>query len=157
MSFVENLGCLVLYLPPMRQYAQQIPAAANMCLSNLNTALAKQLMGLEPGAAQLLREFDWPGNHAQFQRVLRELAVMTDGSYITQHDTEQLLHREHTVAVGSQGRETVGQSLNLDGTLDQINQTIIRRVLEEENGNQSRTARRLGISRTTLWRVLSDR
>ena len=157
MSFVENLGCLVLYLPPMRQYAQQIPAAANMCLSNLNTALAKQLMGLEPGAAQLLREFDWPGNHAQFQRVLRELAVMTDGSYITQHDTEQLLHREHTVAVGTQGRETVGQSLNLDGTLDQINQTIIRRVLEEENGNQSRTARRLGISRTTLWRVLSDR
>ena len=82
MSFVEHLGCLVLCLPPMRQCTAQIPAAANMCLSNLNTELAKQLLGLEPGAVQLLQAFDWPGNHAQFQRILKELAIVTDGRYI---------------------------------------------------------------------------
>ena len=46
--------------------------------------------------------------------------------------------------------------LNLEGTLDQINRQIIHLVLEEESGNQSRTARRLGISRTTLWRLLNS-
>ena len=43
--------------------------------------------------------------------------------------------------------------IDFDGTLDQINQEIICHILEEENGNQSRTARRLGISRTTYWRL----
>lgn len=156
MSFVEHLGCLVLCLPPMRQCTAQIPAAANMCLSNLNTELAKQLLGLEPGAVQLLQAFDWPGNHAQFQRILKELAIVTDGSYITQQDTAQILHRERTVAIEKQRCEGTGQMLNLEGTLDQINQQIIHLVLEEESGNQSRTARRLGISRTTLWRLLNS-
>ena len=156
MAFVEHLGCLVLYLPPMRQYASQIPAAANMCLSNLNTALAKQLMGLEPGAVRLLQEFDWPGNHAQFQRILRELAIRTDGAYITREDTAQVIQREHTVAIGSRGAEDSARPLDLSGTLEEINKEIIHRVLEEEGGNQSRTARRLGISRTTLWRLLSS-
>lgn len=156
MAFVEHLGCLVLYLPPMRQYAAQIPAAANMCLSNLNIELAKQLLGLEPGSVQLLRDFDWPGNHAQFQRILRELAIMTDGPYITQADTARILQREHTAISTDHEAENVGLTLNLEGTLEQINREIIKRVLEEENGNQSRTARRLGISRTTLWRMLSN-
>lgn len=156
MAFVEHLGCLVLYLPPMRQYAAQIPAAANMCLSNLNIELAKQLLGLEPGSVQLLRDFDWPGNHAQFQRILRELAIMTDGPYITQADTARILQREHAAISTDHEAENVGLTLNLEGTLEQINREIIKRVLEEENGNQSRTARRLGISRTTLWRMLSN-
>ncbi|MGO5023285.1 PrpR N-terminal domain-containing protein [Lawsonibacter sp. LCP25S3_G6] len=156
-AFVEHLGCLVLYLPPMREYASQISAAANICLSNLNIELTKQLLGLEPGAVQLLHDFDWPGNHAQFQRILRELAIMTDGPYITQEDTAQILQRERTVAIAGQRAECGGQRLNLEGTLEQINSEIIRCVLEEENGNQSRTARRLGISRTTLWRLLSGR
>ena len=55
-----------------------------------------------------------------------------------------------------QKSEGAGLLLNLEGTLDQINQQIIHRVLEEEAGNQSRTARRLGISRTTLWRLLNN-
>lgn len=156
MSFVEHLGCLVLCLPPMRQCTAQIPAAANMCLSNLNTELAKQLLGLESGAVQLLQEFDWPGNHAQFQRILRELAIAADGPYITQEDTAQILQRERTVALEKQRNESGGLLLNLEGTLDQINQQIIHMVLEEEDGNQSRTARRLGISRTTLWRLLNN-
>ena len=140
----------------MRQCTAQIPAAANMCLSNLNTELAKQLLGLESGAVQLLQEFDWPGNHAQFQRILRELAIAADGPYITQEDTAQILQRERTVALEKQRNESGGLLLNLEGTLDQINQQIIHMVLEEEDGNQSRTARRLGISRTTLWRLLNN-
>ncbi|SCI76285.1 Transcriptional regulatory protein ZraR [uncultured Flavonifractor sp.] len=155
MAFVEHLGCLVLYLPPMRQYISQIPAAANICLSNLNTELVKQLLGLEPGAVQLLQDYDWPGNHAQFQRILRELAAMTDGLYITRADTAQILQRERTVPLAERKAENRSPQIDFDGTLDQINQEIICHILEEENGNQSRTARRLGISRTTLWRLLN--
>lgn len=45
-------------------------------------------------------------------------------------------------------------SFDLSGTLDEITRRIVLSVYQEENQNQSRTAARLGISRTTLWRML---
>ena len=66
-----------------------------------------------------------------------------------------MLRRELTIATVNEQKEDVGEPLNLNQTLDSINQDIIRRILAQENGNQSRTAARLGISRTTLWRLLN--
>ena len=45
-------------------------------------------------------------------------------------------------------------NLNLHRTLEEINREIVELVVKEEGGNQSAAARRLGISRTTLWRIL---
>ena len=155
MEFVEKLSCLTLYLPPIRQRAAQLPAISNMYLSYLNTALAKQIFGMEPEAMAQLQEFNWPHNHSQFQRILQELAQTTRGHYITGRETREVLRRELTIATVNEQKEDVGEPLNLNQTLDSINQDIIRRVLAQENGNQSRTAARLGISRTTLWRLLN--
>ena len=44
--------------------------------------------------------------------------------------------------------------LDLNRTLDEINQDVALRVVEETGGNQTAAAKRLGISRTTLWRLL---
>ena len=46
--------------------------------------------------------------------------------------------------------------LDLKRPLDEINQDIIHAVLEETKGNQTAAAKRLGISRTTLWRLLKS-
>ena len=126
-----------------------------MYLSYLNTALAKQIFGMEPEAMAQLQEFNWPHNHSQFQRILQELAQTTRGHYITGRETREVLRRELTIATVNEQKEDVGEPLNLNQTLDSINQDIIRRILAQENGNQSRTAARLGISRTTLWRLLN--
>ena len=155
MEFVEKLSCLTLYLPPVRQRAAQLPAIANIYLSYLNTALAKQIFGLEAEAMTQLQEFDWPHNYTQFQRILQELAQMTHGNYITAQEVQEVLRRERTMATVNKLVEDAGEPLDLNQTLDRINQDIIRRILAQENGNQSRTAARLGISRTTLWRLLN--
>lgn len=47
-------------------------------------------------------------------------------------------------------------SVKFDGTLDEINYQIILQVLHEEHDNKEKTARRLGISRSTLWRILKN-
>lgn len=151
---VERLSCVILNLPSVREQAAQIPAAANMYLSYLNSTMAKQIVGLEPEGLQMLQKFDWPHNHTQFQRILGELAMMTDGAYISKTIVQQVLKREKTVATVDGKAEDTSHPLDLNQTLDQINRNIIDLVLVEENGNQSRTAQRLGISRTTLWRLL---
>lgn len=155
LSFVEGLSCQTLYLPPIRQRADHIPAIVNMYLSYLNTHMTRQTMGLAPDAMRQLQRFEWPYNYTQFQRILKELALTAEGPYITAREVEEVLKREQTIATMNTGAEDAGKPLDLSGTMDEINREIIRRVLEEEDGNQSRTASRLGISRTTLWRFLN--
>ncbi len=155
MKFVEKLECIPVRLAPLREQASQMPAAANMYISYLNTTMAKQIMGLEPEAVRLLERFAWPGNHAQFRRVLKELSVRVRTPYITAEAVEQILKREQEAVRIKDKAEGAGRPLDLNRTLDAIDREIILRVLEEENGNQSSTARRLGISRTTLWRFLN--
>ncbi len=80
---------------------------------------------------------------------------MTHGNYITAKEVQEVLRRERTMATVNKLVEDAGEPLDLNQTLDRINQDIIHRILAQENGNQSRTAARLGISRTTLWRLLN--
>ena len=103
-----------------------------------------------------LQKFDWPRNYSQFQRIVKELAMMTEQPYITAEAVEEVLKREGSVVpVGDRGEDTEAP-LDLNRTLQEINRDIVLRTLERENGNQSRTAERLGISRTTLWRMLKN-
>lgn len=157
MEFVEGLGCLTLWLPPTRQRAEQLPAVINVYLSHLNTIQARQFVGLEPEAERLLSNFDWPHNYTQLQRVLKELVLMSEGSYyITTCEVERVLSRERIIGTFDIRVEDQGVPLDLNQSLEEINKAIVRRVLAEENGNQTRTAQRLGIGRTTLWRMLQQ-
>lgn len=155
-EFVEVLSCLTLYLPPLRQRVEKFPAIVNMYLSHLNTTMTKQVSGIEAEAMRKLQKFDWPRNYSQFQRIVKELAMMTEQPYITAEAVEEVLKREGSVVpVGDRGEDTEAP-LDLNRTLQEINRDIVLRTLERESGNQSRTAERLGISRTTLWRMLKN-
>lgn len=157
MEFVEALSCLVLYLPPTRQRAAKLPAMTTIYLSHLNATQTKQSIGLEPEAMRLLQQFSWPHNYSQLQRVLTELSLMSVGPYITADEVKAVLKREQTIGTLDFRAEDTGVPLNLNQTMDEINRDIAQRVLVEEGGNQSKTAQRLGIGRTTLWRMLNGR
>lgn len=141
-------------LPVLRNRRDEIPALASVYLSNLNMELGKQISGFEPGTLDMLVRYGWPGNYAQFKRVLHELAVMTDGHYISGTDTAEVLAQERTFFRGNPG----GAAFSPAGmTLAEMERGIIEQALSENRGNQSLTARRLGISRSTLWRILSGK
>src|SRR5699024_10951320 len=102
--------------------------------------------------------YTWPGNYDQFRRVLDELVLMTSSAYIPAASVDTLLSREQ--ALYPAAHTSAGDPLRdlpLDQTLEQIELEVVRRVLAAEKGNQKRTAERLGISRTTLWRMLQKK
>lgn len=155
--FMDKLCCLSLYLPPLRQMAERIPALVNLSLSHLNVDLPRQIVGADPEAITLLQNFQWPHNYTQFCRVIGELAVTATGSLITAENVRQALRKERHVGAFSPCAENAAAPLNLNRTLDEISQDVARRVVEESGGNQTVAAKRLGISRTTLWRLLQPK
>ena len=152
--FMAKLCCLSLYLPPLRQISERIPTLVNLSLSHLNADLPRRIMGAEPEAMALLQSFQWPHNYTQFRRVIGDLAVTAPGSLITADNVRQILRKERHVGAFVPHAENSAVPLDLNRTLDEINQDVALRVVEETGGNQTAAAKRLGISRTTLWRLL---
>lgn len=139
---------------PLRQMAERIPALVNLSLSHLNADLPQRMVGAEPEAISLLQNFQWPHNYTQFRRVIRELAITSTGQFITAENVRQALRKERHVGTFALHAENTAEPLNLNQTMNEINQDVALRVVAEMGGNQTAAAKRLGISRTTLWRLL---
>ena len=153
-TYLENsLCCLTLKLPPLRERIEDIPSITALYIHKLNISSEKQIIGLETEAMELLQSFPWPHNLDQLQHVLKELVVTTHTPYITYENVEQTLKQEQTF---SPFQYTPSVHFNLNQTLDEINYQIIMTVLKQENGNKEKTSKRLGISRSTLWRILKN-
>lgn len=144
---LNRLTCLLLEIAPMRTHLSDMPNLVSLYIGNLNMKLAKEVVGIEPEGIRQMQSYTWPGNYDQLERIMNELVASADSPYIRASEVSRLLRRELPCAVSA-------PSLDLHRTLEEINLDILRQILAECGGNQSTAARKLGISRTTLWRML---
>lgn len=152
-NYVRRLSCLTICLPPLRERIHELPTLSSIYLSTLNVELGKQLIGFESKAMEMLMSYDWPQNYTQFKRLTRELAVITVTPYITSNSVAILLDKERS-SFNSSSKGPVDSFMDLERPLEEITRDIIKKVLANNHGNQSLTAKQLQISRTTLWRYL---
>ncbi|HWT75104.1 MAG TPA: PrpR N-terminal domain-containing protein [Mobilitalea sp.] len=148
---INNLSCLTLRIPPLREHKEDIPNLASLYISVLNMRFAKEIVGLEPDAMKLLQNYNWPFNYDQFKRILNELVSSASSSYITTSAVSSILCKELSDTVLNDNGKIY---VNLNQSLEQINMDIIKILLNEEKNNQSNVAKKLDISRTTLWRMM---
>ena len=153
-GLLDHISCRVLYLQPLRKRKDRIPAQLNSALSYLNASRPYPVLGAEPEAVRLLQAFHWPHNDTQFQRVVENLASSAE-RLITAENVHQALQKEQYGTAYTSYEEDSFEPLDLNQTLDAISQGVARRVLMETGGNQSAAARRLGISRTTLRKLVN--
>lgn len=151
--FVSRLGCLALRLPTLRSRSDEIPSLASLYLGSLNLELDKQISGFDPHAVELLRQYDWPHNYTQFKQVLHELATLATSSYIRSSAVAELLAKQRAITRGTSAAPQSGVAIE-GRTLEEITREVIEQSVAAHGGNQTAAARALGISRTTLWRVL---
>ncbi|PKM54891.1 MAG: propionate catabolism operon regulatory protein PrpR [Firmicutes bacterium HGW-Firmicutes-5] len=157
-DLINQLSCMTIYMPSLSERKDDIPTLSSLYLGTLNIHLAKQIIGFEPEALTLLKNYDWPHNYTQFKRILNELAVITSTPYIRTTDVASVLRKEKIANIHLSGEITksVPSGIDLSQSLHEINQEIVQIVLRESDGNQSKAAKRLAISRTTLWRYLKE-
>lgn len=154
-SFVSRVGCLTLRLPTLRSRSDEIPSLASVYLSSLNLELGKQISGFDPNAIELLRQYDWPHNYTQFKQVLHELATLSTSVYIRSSSVAETLAKHRAITRSTNIQNQSG--IPIEGrTLEDITREVIEQAVLTHGGNQTLAAKALGISRTTLWRVLSQ-
>mgnify|MGYP001943716875 FL=1 len=137
-----------LYLPPLRERKEEIQAYIHMFIAQNNVKYGKQIVGMRQEVIDYLISRPWPGNVRELQDVIEQFVRQAKGPYIEGN----VLHP----AVSGLPAAEKTCPIDLTKTLSEIEQEVIQYVLKEENNNQTRAAKRLGINRSTLWRKLKQ-
>lgn len=145
---------MTLCIPPLREHAEDIWEISNLYINSLNLEYGKQIVGIQPEAALQLERFPWPQNLTQLKQTLRSAMVAADSSYISSKNLSFILNS--VAATGDLGAGGDSAGIDFSRPLHEIEYQIASHVLRMENNNQTHAARRLGISRSTLWRILKN-
>jgi two-component system response regulator AtoC len=154
-----RLAVIVLHVPPLRQRGEDVLLLAEHFLQLFNAKYGKAAREISAAARQLLLAYPWPGNVRELSHVIERAVLWSRGPTL---DLEHLAlasplapaleaaTRAPASAPGPPESAAV-ESLPPPGVdLAQWERAIIERALREARGNQTRAARRLGISRDTL-------
>ncbi len=145
-----RLNGLLLTLPPLCQREDLLTLAKNMVAQ---LAGAGRVPRLSPQVVELFKNHPWPGNLRQMHNVLRTaLALLGSEEEITQEQLPEDFLEQHDEAVGERMDSGRGRQSAAPGRLEELESVAIRTALEECEGNVSAAARRLGVSRNTVYR-----
>jgi DNA-binding NtrC family response regulator len=151
---VASRLCAVRFrLPPLRERREDIPLLAQIFVQRFARACGKPVLGLGPGAIAPLLRYPWPGNVGELENVIAAAALETASQWIRPIDLPPL------AAEGNQSGEQPspgGPVTETDLNLDQAIRNHVLNVLTRTRGNKLRAAQLLGISRSTLYRILAD-
>lgn len=150
-TIVDYFHALPARLPALLHKEEKILNYALLYIQHQNHLQDSHIVGMEPEAITLLCQFSWPRNLSQLKRVLQQAILSTDAPWITAKTIRQILKNEERIFL-----PPPQEAMNLNRPLHDIIHSIVLQVLQEEDMNQSQTANRLGISRTTLWRILKE-
>lgn len=143
-----RLNVLPIYIPPLRQRQEDIPALARFFLDNYMGETKKQFSGFSQDAIEAMLTYPWPGNVRELQNCIERACVIGKNKWIGRED---LFFK---TTVDSAECETTDR--NLKTAINVFKSTFIRKVLEENNWNQTETAKALAIQRTYLSRLLKE-
>jgi DNA-binding NtrC family response regulator len=133
-------------LPPLRERMEDIPELARYFLDGLALQYGSAPLMVADHALERMERYQWPGNVSELERVLRCGALRSEGPVIESYHlpvfAEESMERSPKI-------EAAG-SLKLQ---DMVEQHVLR-VLKDCAGNKLRAAELLGISRSTLYRML---
>ncbi|RKX66668.1 MAG: RNA polymerase subunit sigma-54 [Thermodesulfobacteriota bacterium] len=138
-----RLNVIPINLPPLRERKGDIPLLAEYFLKRLSTKSGKGIKELSPSAMQSLINYNWPGNVRELENVLEYAFVLTKGKVIGAKALPPALRSSDI-------------SWNKDkiASLEDNEKKFLIEMLNEFNWNKLQVAKRLGISRSTLYAKL---
>ncbi len=137
-----RLNTMGVEIPPLAERPEDIP----ILISHFLYAMGRPLMRISDKAMRLLETYSWPGNVRELKNAIQRAVSLADGMIIRR---AHLPYEE--IRYFDSNRRTQGPVKGLSKEVGLFEKNVIRDVLSRAGGNMSRTARLLGISRSTLY------
>ena len=141
-DLLYRINTIEIHIPPLRERGNDIILLADHFLDRYTRKYKKEIHGLTREAKNKLLKYVWPGNVRELQHTIERAVILGDGSMLK---PENFLF--HTTSKQKKEEEVV---LNLE----QLERQAIEKALRISNGNISRAAEYLGITRYALYRKL---
>ena len=146
-----RLNVLPIVIPPLRQRKADLGLLIDHFIERTNQRLGTATRGMNPKALKLMLAYDWPGNVRELQNVLERAIVLADHDILGEDDLPERLREPDPVAAFLATGE-----LSIKKTQRYIEETLIRKALEETGGNRTRASKLLELSHRALLYKIKD-
>lgn len=138
-----------IYVPPLRERKEDIPELVQYYLTKLNFEKNRAKF-FSPSAIEFLQEQTWAGNVRELINVIRIVYEYAEKDTIEIPDLKRALGKEKTETTATSEATVITSGTNIKTDLERLEKLKIERTLESCNGNVSKAAATLGVSRETL-------
>lgn len=139
-----RLNVMDIYIPPLRERKEDIVPLSKYFLEKYTAKENKKIEGFTKDALDMFTSYSFPGNVRELENIIERAVILEKTSRITFESLPQSIKLFQI--------ETIDP--NKIRTIDEINRDYAEKILEFAEGNKSKAAEILGISRTSLWRIL---
>jgi two-component system, NtrC family, response regulator HydG len=140
-DLLYRINTVEIYLPPLRERKGDIPLLAEYFLSLYKRKYNKPDLYFDASTIKVFETYPWPGNIRELQHVIERSVILCDSNSITPADISL-----NTTALKS------GEEIIDTFNLDKVEKKLIQKALLKFEGNVSKAAKELGLTRTSLYR-----
>ena len=137
-----RLGEITIDIPPLAERTGDVVLLARAFLQRFNEQLGKHIKGFRDDAITAMSAHDWPGNVRELENRIKRAVIMADENYINADDLQLVVKHSRELP------------LNLRQVREQAETDAVMRALACSEGNMSRAAELLGITRPTLYALV---
>jgi DNA-binding NtrC family response regulator len=148
-DLLYRLNVITINLPPLRERKEDLPVLLNYYINHFADENDLPPIELSAGAVDVLRNYGWPGNIRELRNFCENTVVLKRGNELTEYDLDAKYQNKESEA-------GLPQPMTNSPTLskEENDKRLLRNALIKSNGNRTKAAELMGISRRTLHRKL---
>ena len=146
-----RINVIYIKLPPLNERKDDIPLLAESFIKSFSQANGKKIRGIDADALEALKQYPWPGNIRELKNIIERMIVLSSSETLTLEQVPEDIHH----AENSPFKKSDSKNLP-SSNLSEVEKAAIQQAMIEVSGNKSLAAKKLGISRRTLYRKIDE-
>ena len=142
-DLLYRINTVELHLPPLRERQEDIPLLADHFVEMYSKKYRKSIKTFSANTIKRLQKYTWPGNVRELQHAIERAVIMSDNHNLSQEDFFFLTNNPQA------------DDINIENyNLESVERSVIGKAINKHNGNISKAAKELGLTRASLYRRL---